>query len=42
MGLAMHSIELASLPKMAGNFPVRPDASPNLATQAYSHLRSLI
>ena len=42
MGLAMHSIELAALPKMAGNFPVRPDASPNLATQAYSHLRSLI
>lgn len=42
MGLAMHSIDLASLPKMAGNFPLRPDTSPNLAIQAYSHLRSLI
>ena len=27
---------------MAGNFPKRAEPSPNLATQAYSHLRSLI
>lgn len=42
MGLAMHSIELDTLPKMAGNFPQRTDAGPNLAAQAYSHLRVLI
>ncbi len=34
--------ELGILPKTAGNFPKRPVPSPNLATQAYSHLRSLI
>jgi DNA-binding GntR family transcriptional regulator len=42
MGLAMHSIELATLPKVAGKFPLKPDTSPNLATQAYTHLRALI
>lgn len=42
MGLAMHSVDVRSLPKMPGHFPQRPDASPNLATQAYSHLRALI
>ena len=42
MGLAMNSIELESLPKTSGNFPQRPDTGPNLATQAYSHMRALI
>lgn len=36
----MHELQI--LPKLAGNFPQRPEPSPNLATQAYAHLRSLI
>ncbi len=34
--------ELGILPRAAGNFPKRPEHGPNLADQAYSHLRSLI
>lgn len=36
----MHEPEI--LPRMAGHFPKRPEPSANLATQAYSHLLSLI
>ena len=36
----MHELEIR--PRTAGNFPKRAEPSPNLATQAYSHLRSLI
>jgi DNA-binding GntR family transcriptional regulator len=36
----MHELEI--LPRTTGNFPKRPEPSTNLATQAYSHLRSLI
>lgn len=42
MGLALHAIDLDHKPRPAGHFPQRPDGSPNLAEQAYSHLRSLI
>jgi len=42
VGLAMHTIDLTSVPAIAGNFPARLDASTNLAIQAYTHLRYLI
>jgi DNA-binding GntR family transcriptional regulator len=34
--------ETGILPKIQVNFPERPEHGPNLAAQAYSHLRSLI
>jgi DNA-binding GntR family transcriptional regulator len=42
MGLALHAIDLEHKPRPAGSFPQRPEGSPNLAEQAYSHLRTLI
>jgi DNA-binding GntR family transcriptional regulator len=36
----MHELEI--LPRTAAHFPKRPEPSPNLASLAYSHLRSLI
>jgi DNA-binding GntR family transcriptional regulator len=42
MGLPTPPVELDPLPKAAGSFPQRSDPGPNLAAQAYSHLRSLI
>ena len=42
MDSALHPIEMAARPEVAGKFPVKPESGPNLATQAYTHLRALI
>ena len=42
MELTLRSSELEVLPTLASTFLQRPDASPNLAAQAYAHLRALI
>lgn len=42
MGRASASIDLVLKPRASGSFPQRTDNSPNLAEQAYAHLRSLI
>lgn len=42
MGSALFPIELAARPEVAGKFPLKPESGPNLATQAYTHLRALI
>ncbi len=42
MAPSMHAIEQAPLAQAGGQFPLKPDPGPNLATQAYAHLRALI